>query len=487
MRSSDVLSLALPLVLSPVEAKASKRHDGLHRVDKKPQMTPPAALARRDDNVCGASMKLCPSSLGGDCCPDNYDCASESCYATTKGPSTCGTKVGWYACAAVYGGGCCPDGYLCQRAANCVPPSGSPYTHGCPSSHYLCPSSASYGCCPNGMGCAVNQCYSTDPTTVTKTMVITSTGRGVATVYTTTATTVGSPVPPTAFPTVGDGDGDQKVLKYFPSAVPKVMPPRASGGGGGISAAQLGGIVAGAVSLVIIALVALCLLFRRLRARHRGGSSVKGSDSSSSKRISDMKARAQMTHVHAKDSDADTMSVDPLMMSSPPPPSHPRPSPGASPQTGTGSPEAASADQTPASFAGGFPYFDALPGLARRFGEKQSVVSRDSHPLYSHVRQHSDASSASNGPDTDAARHPALMAELEAQPYVAELPSSPAGMASPVDERRRPYPAVHQRKRSDGRPATRLDVVDEEILHGYHGPTDRVVGQTAADKRGTRE
>lgn len=114
MRSSDrrfptTLLLPLPLLpvlLSPVEAKSFKRHDGLHRVDKKPQTTPPAVLgpARRDDGVCGVSMALCPSSLGGDCCPDNYDCARESCYATTRGPSTCGTKVGWYACAAVYGG-----------------------------------------------------------------------------------------------------------------------------------------------------------------------------------------------------------------------------------------------------------------------------------------------------------------------------------------------------------------------------------------------
>ncbi|KND94285.1 hypothetical protein TOPH_00782 [Tolypocladium ophioglossoides CBS 100239] len=523
MRSPDrilptALLLLVPLTLSPVEAKSFKRHDGLHRIDKQPQVTQPAVLARRDDIVCGVSMKLCPSSLDGDCCPDNYDCAKESCYATTKGPSTCGTKVGWYACAAVYGGGCCPDGYLCERAANCVPPSGSPYTYGCPSSHYLCPSSASYGCCPNGMGCAVNQCHSTDPTTVTRTMVLTSTGRGLATVFTTTATTVSSPEPPTAFPTVGtgDGDGDQKVLKYFPSAVPKSIPSGgSSGGGGGISAAQVGGIVAGSISCVIIALVAALLLCRHFSARRRG--SIKGSDNS--RRSDNAKPRAQMKQVQAADSDADTMSVDPLMRSSPRP-SHPRPSPSIDAQTGPGSPELASADQTPTSFAGGFQsvsgmasghtsmehdgagptlsYFDSLPGQPRRFSDQQSVVaraashlSRDSRPLYSHVRQQSDASTASSGADTDAAHHPAVAAELEAQPYVAELPSSPASVALPVDERRRSSgiwpggrpPLMHQRKRSDG-PPTRLDVVDEEMMHGYHGPADRVAGQTAADRRG---
>lgn len=72
-------------------------------------------------------------------------------------------------------GGCCPDGYLCETADNCVPPSGSAYTYDCPASQYLCPSSLSYGCCPNGMACGVNQCYSSDPVTVTSTMVITTT------------------------------------------------------------------------------------------------------------------------------------------------------------------------------------------------------------------------------------------------------------------------------------------------------------------------
>lgn len=391
-----------------------------------------------------------------------------------------------------------------------MPPSGSPYTFGCPARHYLCPSSASYGCCPDGMGCAVNQCYSTDPTTVTRTMVITSSAPGSAVVVrTTTATTVEAPAPPTAFPTVGAGDGDQKVLKYFPSAIPKVTPAGGSGGGGGgggISAGQLGGIVAGAVSFVVVALVAALLLFRRLSARRQRRSSR-----SSAKRFDGIKARAQMMQVHAAGSDADAMMADPLMMASPPP-SHARPSPGLESLAGSaGSPEATgSAGQTPTSFGGGFQsvggmasrhaslerdgaaatpgYFDSLPGLPRRFSGPQSVMaravshmSRDSRPLYSHVRQQSDASSASSGPDTGGA-----LAELEAQPYVAELPSSPAGAVSPVDERQRSA-LVHRRERSDGRPAPRLDVVDEELIHGYHGPTDRAAGQTAVDRREARD
>lgn len=62
-----------------------------------------APLTRRDDGVCGAGMRLCPPSLGGDCCPGDYECARESCYAT-KGLSMCHSHVGWYPCAAVFGG-----------------------------------------------------------------------------------------------------------------------------------------------------------------------------------------------------------------------------------------------------------------------------------------------------------------------------------------------------------------------------------------------
>lgn len=95
-------ALFLILLASLVKAESP---DGIHRIDKSPQTTRHRRLHPRDaGHVCGADMKLCPSSIGGNCCPENYECGRESCYATTRGPSTCGTKVGWYACAAVYGG-----------------------------------------------------------------------------------------------------------------------------------------------------------------------------------------------------------------------------------------------------------------------------------------------------------------------------------------------------------------------------------------------
>lgn len=102
-RRAYVVSLMGVLWALSVEAAEFKRFDGVHRIEKKAQITERAVLGRRDDEVCGTSMQLCPSSLNGGCCPNNYDCAKESCYATTKGPSTCGTLVGWFVCDAVYG------------------------------------------------------------------------------------------------------------------------------------------------------------------------------------------------------------------------------------------------------------------------------------------------------------------------------------------------------------------------------------------------
>lgn len=89
-----------------VNAAEFKRFDGIHRLEKRAQITQPAVLFGRDEapDVCGTSLTLCPSSLNGGCCPNDYACAKESCYATTKGPSTCGTKVGWHVCGAIYGG-----------------------------------------------------------------------------------------------------------------------------------------------------------------------------------------------------------------------------------------------------------------------------------------------------------------------------------------------------------------------------------------------
>lgn len=67
-------------------------------------------LLKRAKDQCPTQYSLCPSSLGGDCCPNGYDCAKESCYVAAAATSTCQGYTGYYACAQSLGGGCCPQG-----------------------------------------------------------------------------------------------------------------------------------------------------------------------------------------------------------------------------------------------------------------------------------------------------------------------------------------------------------------------------------------
>lgn len=73
-------------------------------------LTDDTQLKKRAKDQCPMSYSLCPNSLGGDCCPDGYACAKQSCYVTTAAVSTCAGNTGYYACPFSLGGGCCPQG-----------------------------------------------------------------------------------------------------------------------------------------------------------------------------------------------------------------------------------------------------------------------------------------------------------------------------------------------------------------------------------------
>jgi hypothetical protein len=83
------------------EATAShvgrQKKDLIHRVAKA-QVTP--HVARRDDSTCQADYSLCPASLSGGCCPNAYECETDSCYATTAGTTSACGKAGWFWCPA---------------------------------------------------------------------------------------------------------------------------------------------------------------------------------------------------------------------------------------------------------------------------------------------------------------------------------------------------------------------------------------------------
>lgn len=355
------------------------------------------------------------------------------------------------------------------------------------------------------MGCAVNQCYSTEGTTITTDMTVTTTKDGDTRTYTTKRTTVQEPDVPTELPTVNvDEDGEQQVLKYFPSSVPKETEMASNddneGGGGGLSTAQLAGIVTGAVAFLILVIVAAFIVIRHLNKVVAAVGDSKQSSSSAT--------RPPMKQFKPTDSEIDALSVDPLMMT--PQPRNPRKDPT--------SDVVSSTDETPSSFAGAYQpvsavnsrhaswddnghigsYFDAISGRNRRFSmqsggapSSQNRVSADSQGTYMHVRHWSDASDGSND-----ARHPpnTLVTELEARSVIPELPGSPTTVGSPTEDQRRRSsggtsisgvmarpPVAHQRLRSGTARGNELGVVDEEI-HGFHGPRDRMVGQTEAHR-----
>lgn len=94
----------LASLLSPVaEAGDIRRRDGIHRVSKT-HITVVDRLARRDVTACPVNHNLCPATLSGGCCPTAYDCATDSCYATTSAQQTCQGNVGYFQCAMEYEG-----------------------------------------------------------------------------------------------------------------------------------------------------------------------------------------------------------------------------------------------------------------------------------------------------------------------------------------------------------------------------------------------
>ncbi|RFU82102.1 hypothetical protein TARUN_104 [Trichoderma arundinaceum] len=241
-----------------VAALDFRRHDGVHRVPKSPQVTQPAMLLQRRDNVCGVDMKLCPASLGGNCCPEAYACGTNSCYSTASSTS--------------------------------VPPEPS-LAYSCPTSQRLCPSSVGYGCCPDGMGCGVSRCYSTQPITETIATAITSTASGIITTITTTAIIVRSPSIPTGYGALDgetNGDDNSQTAGTSPSSVPKYMPPSAStddsdNQDSSLSTTQLGGIIGGAAAFLALAVAAACVLIRHID-KLAGQMSRKSSSSNSRSR-----------------------------------------------------------------------------------------------------------------------------------------------------------------------------------------------------------
>ncbi|KAK3321415.1 hypothetical protein B0T19DRAFT_265366 [Cercophora scortea] len=506
-----------------------QRKDVIHRIAKAQVTAVPLFLERRDESSCPVDYSLCPASLSGGCCPSQYACASDSCFATTAGPTTGCGKPNYFNCGANDAGGCCPVGYVCGPT-DCTAPAGVSNTFtSCPNSYYLCPSSYNFGCCRNGMGCALNACYSTDAVTSILTQTVTTTANGVTITSTTTALTVGAPTPPTGLPS-----SDPNVApKLIPSTVLKwhATSPAANVDSG-LTRAQLGGIVGGAVALLLAVITAAILIIRRLKQVEETMESKKGSSSGPTK----TQSHAQMEHygrqLHISPSDMDNVSIDPLMAT---PNTTNNNSGMATPQlngmgeTTRGRSNSDNFSQAPNGHArdtsadmnlrqasmdsSGPGYFDIparvqnVPGARQPMSVAAMRTSTDSHSTqgqygqyaYTHYRQQSDASELSaHGSDSGGGMvSPQFVPELDSSGAYVELPgaehngnrsrSSSIAAASPRTS------FSHSRRRSDGAngprpdgPATGtgfgpLGVVNESAeIHGYYGPSDQQAGQTSA-------
>ncbi|KAF8851691.1 hypothetical protein BDZ45DRAFT_730728 [Acephala macrosclerotiorum] len=257
-------------------------------------------------SLCPTSYSLCPSSVGGDCCPDNYVCGTSSCTPNTAGPATACGLSGYIACPIADGGGCCPSNYLCA-ASSCSPRPGA-LTSSCSANSFACPASLGGGCCSNGMGCKVGGCYFTTPVVFTLTNTITTTDASSNTVTltsTVTSTTISGAPNPT------DTLSVNSVVVQIPASATPVAKTQATStstpGGGGLSTAALGGIIGGAIFFLSAILIAAIFIIRSLnratkemansRASYTAPRSGRGSQPGPS-----------------MNPDIDALSVDPLMI-----------------------------------------------------------------------------------------------------------------------------------------------------------------------------
>lgn len=270
------------------------------------------------------------------------------------------------------------------------------------------------------MGCAVNSCVSTSPSTSTITYTTTANDGSAVTITTTSVTT-----PPSPTATLSS---ESAAAKLYPSTEPKVSAVKdssSSGGGGGLSKGAIGGIVAGAVILLIAVLVAAFFIIRQLKKTEQAVQSHRETTSGTrTRRTAEMKSESHV-NVHPTPSEIDRLDYDPLMMtpsSGPDGHHHQHPFRGngrsrrgsdAPSQPSVWSGPSADMRATPslASEAGDGAYFELpprendMPGAPGtvRYSMASSADSRGQHPYHNfahvpgHVRHNSQASELSAG------------------------------------------------------------------------------------------
>lgn len=270
-------------------------------------------MQRRAATECPAAYQLCPASVGGGCCPSDRVCGTSSCFATTAAPqSACGI-LGYIACGIEDGGGCCPGGYSCLQDG-CAALPGVSYSETCDVGSYLCPASLNYGCCQSGMGCGLTDCYYTSATTFTMTETFTTTTDSQTFTITTTVITAATPQAPTPLPT--STPTASFIAKIDGSAAPIAKISASSTPNSGLTMPQIGGIIGGAVFLLLVILVAAFVIIRRLNQ------AIKLSDTSPSKKTlgyasNSRRSRGSYPLNSSTLVDEDAISSDPFQMNAP--------------------------------------------------------------------------------------------------------------------------------------------------------------------------
>ncbi|KAI0513146.1 hypothetical protein F5B22DRAFT_647958 [Xylaria bambusicola] len=457
-------------------ALANPEDDGeweVHWVTKNPN---PFRHAKRKAVCQVDGWLLCPSSVGGGCCPPNFECGTASCYATTSGPTSCNGQTGYYNCPLTLGAGsCCPVGLICNDNDGCSPPPGVSEPPSCPANWIACAVSLGAGCCRSGQVCGSGVCYDGTPQTFpiseTKT---TTDSRGHTTITVVTSMTVKIDGPPTS-----SGSPSAAVIpQLVPSTIAKLdaLPTSDSGGGGGggLSSGALGGIVTGVIVLLIAIVVAAVFIILRLKKAEKAAKEAEKAaesrrESSNSQPRSHKSGFGQPT-ISEIDSTADLDS-----------PHRNRFMPRSSrSRSNTASSQAVtynfihSDTSSPPLWNKFFHYSSSEMSDDNAATRNSQRVSVDSQGTYGHGRKRSDLSELEGTPGK------AELDASESAEAVSQRQSSGAAQPGKTHVRRNSDVSGQNRARGDSN-ARALGTVREFVeLHGHYGPANTLAGQTAA-------
>ncbi|KAI1156599.1 hypothetical protein F4825DRAFT_263470 [Nemania diffusa] len=453
--------------------------------------SPSQHLLTKRKAVCQiGGWSLCPASVGGGCCPNNFECGTSSCFATTAGPTSCGGTVGYYNCPLTLGAGtCCPVNLICDDGGGCIPPVGVTSSLSCPTSWFGCPVSLGGGCCRDSQVCGDNICYEKTPKTLPVSETKTTTdSRGHTTITVVTSTTVITDGPNTS----GSSATAVGVAQFVPSTVSKIAAVQTSdsgGGHGGLSSGALGGIIAGVIVVLIIVVVVAIFVILQLKKTEK-------KVDESAEKLSDSKREGSNSPHRSHKSGFVQPSISEIDSTTDIDPSHRLPFMMPSPQqrsrsatNGTADPSlldtpnfASSDSSSPPLWSTQFNYASSIPPDGRK-------ASLDSYPRHdnANVRMSQTVSVDSYMHS----RQPSDASELEArgvgpEPFIiessiAEPQRRSNSITRPVHMRRNSDLSGQNRARGDssataGPLGTVNEIFDE--LHGYHGPKQAIAGQT---------